>query len=502
MSDSTAEGARPLISVIVPAYNEELWLERCISALRRQVTAVSYEIIVVDNNSSDGTAAVAARLGVRVVFEPRQGLTFARQAGEDAALGEIVAHTDADSEAPPDWIESIARAFARRPDTAVVSGPMCFPKAPLLMQIVAPLQNLFVWVWWLLTGRLAVLNGCNFAVRASLLAAAGGFAINLPLTGDSRVLAILKPFGRAQRIGVKMRTSGRRFHGQGTFRALTFYARQQLVAALGRERVMSAPDIRIADGWTVAMRRRHRAAAALLPALPVLALAGSCAYMAISPTSQVYGKIVLHGPEDEKVVALTFDDGPNEPYTSQILDVLNREDVHATFFAVGVNVLAYPAAARRIVADGNVIANHSWDHSRLATAVDFRYSQVVRAQDAIVQTTGVAPRFFRPPAGIHTPWQLKRVASTGLTTVNWDAEGYDWQRPNTPERIEQKVLASVRPGSIILLHDGDETRHGTDRSQTVAALPVIIETLRAEGYRFVTVPELLGAAAYQAYQPK
>ncbi len=488
---------RPLISVVVPAYNEQLWLERCISALQRQNTSVPYEIIVVDNNSTDDTARVAESLNVRVVFEAQQGLTFARQAGQDAALGAIVAHTDADSEVPSDWIESIARAYADHPDTAVVSGPMCFPKAPLLMQIVAPLQNLFVWLWWLLTRRLLVLNGCNFAVNAVMLREGGGFALNLPLNGDSRVLAIMKPYGKARRISASMRTSGRRFHGQGTVRSLMFYAHQQLIAALGRERLMSAPDIRIPDGWAVEMRRRRRAAAALLPALPVLMLAGTCAYMAISPTSQVYGKIVLHGPDDEKIVALTFDDGPNEPYTSEILDVLLSEGVHATFFSVGVNVETYPDAARRIVTDGNVIANHSWDHSRIASAVDFRYSQLVRAQDAIKTATGVTPRFFRPPAGIHTPWQLKKVASAGLLTVNWDTEGYDWQRPNSPERIEQKVMASVRPGSIILLHDGDETRHGSDRSQTVAALPVIIDTLRREGYRFVTLPEMLGTEAYQ-----
>lgn len=490
-------GTSPLISVIVPAYNEELWLERCVTALQRQDTDAPYEIIVVDNNSTDGTAEVAERLGVRVVFEPRQGLTFARQAGQDAARGEIVAHTDADSQAPPNWIASIALAFQRHPETVVVSGPMAFPKAPLLMQLVAPLQNLFVWLWWVVTRRLSVLNGCNFAVRAALLAAAGGFAVNLPLNGDSRVLAIMKPHGEARRIGTKMRTSARRFHGQGTLHALTFYAYQQLVAALGRERLMSAPDIRIPDGWAVEIRRRRRAALALVPALPVLALAGTCAYMAISPTSQVYGKIVVHGPDDEKVVALTFDDGPNEPYTSQILDVLNAEGVKATFFAVGVNVETFPDAARRIVADGNVIANHSWDHSRLATAVDFKYTQLERAQDAIRVATGVTPRFFRPPAGIHTPWQLRRVASEGMLTVNWDSEGYDWQKPNSPERIEAKVLASVRPGSIILLHDGDETRHGSDRSQTVAALPTIIDALRAEGYRFVTLPQMLGTEAYQ-----
>ena len=494
---SAADEPRPFVSVVIPAYNEELWLERCVLALQRQQTAVPYEIIVVDNNSTDGTADVAKRLGVRYVFEPRQGLTFARQAGEDAARGEIVAHTDADSEAPPNWIESIARAFARYPACVVVSGPMCFPRAPLLMQIVAPLQNFFVWLWWTLSGRLSVLNGCNFAVRASALAAAGGFAVNLPATGDSRVLAILKPHGSARRIGAKMRTSARRFHGEGTLPVLVFYAREQLAAVFGRERLMTFSDIRSPDGWAVRMRRRRVAAKALLPVLPVLVLGGSCAYLAINPTSQVYGKIVLHGPPGAKVVALTFDDGPNEPYTSQILDVLEREGVRATFFVVGENVLSYPDAARRIVADGNVIANHSFDHSRMAAAIDFRYSQVERTQDVILQTTGVTPRFFRPPAGIHTPWQLRAATSNGLITVNWDAEGYDWQKPNSPERIEQKVLASVRPGSIILLHDGDETNHGSDRSQTVAALPAIIETLRSEGYQFVTLPQLLDTAAYQ-----
>jgi peptidoglycan-N-acetylglucosamine deacetylase len=487
----------PLVSIVVPAFNEELWIERCVRALQAQRTSVAYEIIVVDNNSSDRTAEVAAALGVRLVSETRRGIVWARQAGEDAARGSIVAHIDADSEAPPNWIEQIAQTFARHPETAVVSGPMCFPKAPLLMQLIAPLQNLGVLLWWLLTRRLAVLNGCNFAVRTALLAEAGGFATNMPTTGDSRVLAILKPYGGARRIGAKMRTSGRRFHGEGTVRVLIFYAKEQLVAALGREKVMTASDIRIPDGWVVEGKRRSKRALMLAPALPIALLAGSCAYLAINPRTQVYGKIVLHGPTDAKVVALTFDDGPNEPYTSEILDVLQQEGVHATFFAVGENVLTYPDAARRIVSDGNVIANHSWDHSRLATAVDLSYSEATKAQDAISQVTGVTPRYFRPPAGIHTPWQLRKVTSMGLTTVNWDAEGYDWQKPNSPERIEEKVFADIHPGAIILLHDGDETHHGSDRSMTVAALPVIIDTLRAEGYQFVTIPQLLGTPAYQ-----
>lgn len=487
------------ISVVVPAYNEELWIGRCLEALARQETAYPYEVVVVDNNSTDRTAEIAASFaGVRVVQEPCQGLVRARQAGQSSAAGEVVAHTDADSEPPPDWVERIGRAFEQRPELVLVSGGMRFPRAPLLARMIQTVLNWIVLSWWMLTGRLAVVNGCNFAVRASALTKAGGFAVDMPETGDSRVLAILKPEGAVSLLrGAVVRTSARRFRGQGVLSVYSLYFLEFMGSVLGRrpESFMKIVDFRLPEPAFAASS--HRRLLFLLPALPVLAVAGGCTYLAISPTSQVYGRIIIHGPRDQKVVALTFDDGPNQPYTSEILSILDHYGIKATFFAVAENAEYYPQAVEQIVADGQVLANHSYDHSRLATAVDFRYTEVERAQDVFKEIAGVEPALFRPPAGIHTPWQLRAVTAEHMVAVNWDSEGLDWQKGATAQSIEQKVLSEVKPGSIVLLHDGDELRHGSDRSQTVEALPVIIETLEAKGYRFVTVPQMLGVPAYQ-----
>jgi peptidoglycan/xylan/chitin deacetylase (PgdA/CDA1 family) len=486
------------ISVVIPAYNEETSLGACLESLARQQTSYPFE--VVDNNSNDRTAEIAASYaGVRVVSEARKGLVYARQTGQVAAWGEVVAHTDADSTLPPTWVESIGAAFDRQPDLVLVSGPMCYPVGPLLARVIQSTLNLLVLIWWLLTRRLAVVNGCNFAVRADALAAAGGFAVGLPETGDSRVLSLLRPHGAVALLsGPVVRTSARRFVDQGVLHVYVFYFLEQIGSLLGMqpERVMSVPDVRI-PAMRTPRRSRSRRLLMALPVLPALAVAGGCTYLAINPASQMYGRIVLHGPRTEKAVALTFDDGPNEPYTSEILDVLDRYGVKATFFEVATNVEYYPQSTERIAADGHALGNHSFDHSRLATAVDFRYREVDRAQAVFQAVAGIEPTLFRPPAGIHTPWQMRRVGGQRMVTVNWDSEGLDWQKDATADSITQRVLGETKPGSIVLLHDGDEIHHGTDRSQTVEALPRIIEGLEARGYHFVTVPQLLHVPAYQ-----
>jgi len=489
-----------LISVVVPAYNEEASVGHCLDSLARQKTAYPFEVIVVDNDSSDHTAAVAAAYdGVRVISEPRKGIVTARQAGQEAARGTVVAHTDADSELPSNWIESIGRAFETRPGVVLVSGPMSYQGGPTRACLIQRGLNWLVLVWWLLTRRLAVVNGCNFAVSAEVLARAGGFAVTLPETGDSRVLSILRPRGQVALLGgAVVRTSARRFVNQGVLRVYLFYFLEQLGSVLGfhAERLMNTSDVRL-EASMLTKRSRSRRMLMALPVLPVLAVAGGCTYLAINPASQVYGRIVLHGPRTDKAVALTFDDGPNEPYTSEVLDVLDHYGIKGTFFEVGTNVEADPQATQRIATEGHVLANHSYDHSRLATAVDLGYGEVDRAQAVFKTVAGVEPVLFRPPAGIHTPWQMRRVGGQRMVTVNWDSEGMDWQKNATADTITTRVLSEVKPGSIILLHDGDESRQGSDRSQTVEALPRIIEGLEARGYHFVTVPQMLRVPAYQ-----
>jgi len=230
-------------------------------------------------------------------------------------------------------------------------------------------------------------------------------------------------------------------------------------------------------------------------ALALSGLLGLAVYWAMSPSSQVYGSIATHGPRDEKVVALTFDDGPNDPWTLQIAGALDRYGVKATFFVVGKNADAHPEMVRALVERGHLVGNHSYRHRKRGAVLQPRYGELERSEMAIAKAAGVCPALFRPPNGFHTPWQLHAVSSHQMRAVGWDVQPSDWKRPPA-EEIVRRVVGSVRPGSIVLVHDGNDTEQGADRSATLEALPGIIEGLRAKGYRFVRVDELLSVPPY------
>lgn len=227
----------------------------------------------------------------------------------------------------------------------------------------------------------------------------------------------------------------------------------------------------------------------------VVGLLGMGTYWAMSPSSQVYGSIATHGPRDEQMVALTFDDGPSDPWTMQIAATLDRYGVKGTFFVVGKNAEAHPEVVRWLVADSQLVANHSYRHRKRDALLDPGYGEAQRAESAIADEAGVCPALYRAPNGFHTPWQLHEVSEQHLKAVGWDVQPSDWTRPE-PQTLVRRVVDSVRPGSIVLLHDGQDTAPSTDRSATVAALPQIIEQLQAKGYRFVRVDELLSVPPY------
>ncbi len=191
-------------------------------------------------------------------------------------------------------------------------------------------------------------------------------------------------------------------------------------------------------------------------------------------------------PEGDKVVALTFDDGPADGYTDQYLEILARYGVKATFFNLGSNTQNYPDIARRVVEAGHELANHTMDHNQL-TAVDAEttYNQILASASVIEQVTGVKTTHLRPPYGDFT--RESWLASGGLVTasVRWTSDSQDWSLPGV-DAIVTNALNNVYSGSIILMHDG-----GGDRSQDVEALPIIIERLQAEGYQFVTIADLM-----------
>lgn len=199
----------------------------------------------------------------------------------------------------------------------------------------------------------------------------------------------------------------------------------------------------------------------------------------------VYTPYVRIAGSQHRETALTFDDGPG-PYTPQILSILKRHDVPATFFEVGVLERYFYSSTAAIVADGDVIGDHTEGHAAMSRLSRAGQSQQLLADAAVLKRHGARfPRLFRPPYGMWNRTTLALLRRYRMLMVLWTVDTADYRRPGV-EAIVRAALAGARPGAIILLHDA-----GGNRAQTVAALPQIIAGLRRRGYRLVTVPRLL-----------
>jgi len=182
-----------------------------------------------------------------------------------------------------------------------------------------------------------------------------------------------------------------------------------------------------------------------------------------------------------KVIALTIDDGPSPVYTPQVLRLLAKYQVTATFSMVGLEVAAHPAVAREVAAAGHKIINHTWSHIDLASQSPAVIAgQITRATDAIHRATGRVPDMFRAPYGAWSPAVLRQCEQSGMIPLAWSVDPRDWSRPGVAS-IVGNIMRNTRTGSIILEHDG-----GGNRSQTVAALKIVLPRLLAEGYHFTT----------------
>lgn len=201
---------------------------------------------------------------------------------------------------------------------------------------------------------------------------------------------------------------------------------------------------------------------------------------------EAHHRFFYHGNTHLPEVTLTFDDGPNPPYTSQVLTILQRYRIPATFFDVGRQVQAYPDLVRQEYISGHSVGNHTWGHANLSHLSELSIIwQLTTDEDIIKRIIGVPPTFFRPPYGAFNALTLKNINDFGLICVLWNVDPIDWSRPGV-STIVKRVLYQTRDGSIILLHDG-----GGDRAQTVAALPIIIKSLQQRGFRFVSLQQLI-----------
>jgi peptidoglycan/xylan/chitin deacetylase (PgdA/CDA1 family) len=214
-------------------------------------------------------------------------------------------------------------------------------------------------------------------------------------------------------------------------------------------------------------------------------------YQSMAPTGQWYGRTFTGLARGTRQIALTYDDGPNDPHTLRLLEVLAKHGVNATFFAVGKYVQQRPDIVREVVKAGHVVGNHTFTHPLLTFQSEAEIRrELSTCRDALQDAVGVSSSLFRPPFGGRRPAVLRIARELGLQPVMWNVTGYDWNAPPAAV-IEEKVRMQTRGGDVILLHDGGHKQMGADRSQTVIATDHLIARYKADGYEFATIPQMM-----------
>lgn len=195
-------------------------------------------------------------------------------------------------------------------------------------------------------------------------------------------------------------------------------------------------------------------------------------------------KIVRHVDTAEKVIAFTFDDGPNPKTTPELLQVLREKNVKATFFVLGENAKVHPELVEKALSEGHEIGSHSYTHRHLKNLSQAECAEELDKADAMIRTVAPGPTLFRPPGGLYNEGVLAEAGKRGYTTILWSIDPTDWKRPGV-DYVVKEVMKKAKPGGIVLMHDG------MSPLPTPKAVAILIDRLRADGYAIVTVSELL-----------
>jgi len=385
----------------------------------------------------------------------------------------------------PDWASARTGASGSVDGTVVRRGAIQAPSSPL---------NILSARFGQLDQDLVLSLRTSGRWRTSQLAAAGGRSLCLrilthPAPGPGLELCVVPAGGGAQAATARLDARGR----PGRLRPLpTATVRRSDARSLTLR--VAAGDLGLAPGllrWQLSTNwsragcgaRSAGTCADLLPAAGV-AFARLLAVRPVGCDSGRGGQFT-NGSRRSRMVGLSFDDGPST-YTPRYLDVLEREGVRATFFQIGEQVAGTGALESRILRDGDEIGDHTFNHPDVSGGGAFAQDQLAQTRAVIQRTSGYQPCLFRPPYGTTSPALVSVARGLGLATIIWDVDPRDWSRPGT-DAIYSRVTGMAQRGSVILMHDG-----GGPRDQTLAALPRIIDTLKARGYQLVPVSVLLG----------
>jgi peptidoglycan/xylan/chitin deacetylase (PgdA/CDA1 family) len=268
----------------------------------------------------------------------------------------------------------------------------------------------------------------------------------------------------------------------------------------GRDAAMAAGAGLSAIGAGACLLRQPPPPAFRLPLAALFGAGGlvlvvTVAYFgATSPRVTWFGALTYRGPGAGNMVAITFDDGPNDPYTLKIRDILDAHGVKATFFTVGKALDARPDISKALADDGHLLGNHAYKHDAVSW-LDPGYPELAKTEAAFKRDLDLCPAFFRPPHGTHTPFMSHIASDHDMRLVTWDVSAADWATQDG-ELVARRVLDRVKPGSIILLHDGVDGDLTSDRSVMLTALPIILDGLRERGLEPVRLDVLLGGPGY------
>jgi peptidoglycan/xylan/chitin deacetylase (PgdA/CDA1 family) len=230
--------------------------------------------------------------------------------------------------------------------------------------------------------------------------------------------------------------------------------------------------------------------------------AGWAGYNAIAPKAQGFGRTFVGTPGRGDLLALTYDDGPNTAWTPALLDLLDRHEVRATFFSVGRYAREQPDLLREVAARGHAVGNHTYTHVTMPLHSDEAIRRELRLTTEAIESAGVemtrvgGRRLMRPPYGRRRPGTLRVLREEGYLPVLWSVTLWDWNKGVTADKILRKADRQIRGGDVILLHDGSDVRMGFDRSASVEATDRILTRWKAEGMRFVTIPEMIDDSGF------
>ena len=229
--------------------------------------------------------------------------------------------------------------------------------------------------------------------------------------------------------------------------------------------------------------------------LPLLFISLSI-YLFFNPKFSIYSRSHLN--TNSKVIALTFDDGPNIDTTLIVLKILKENRIKATFFVVGKNVRSNPVILEIILKDGHLIANHSDNHSYMMFGRSKNIlKDVENCSKSIKVVTGKQPHFYRPAFGLRSPWGANAVKKAGYFIVTWNNMTYDYWGLS-PKKLKDVIIKKARPGGIIVLHDGHEGFSKSGLTNMTDSLSEIIKVLKSDGYSFVTLSDLFNTEGYKS----